>query len=87
MEENNDLIIKLIRADLKYNELLSGLSSIHFESDLYCLNLVDMVAKLMDVKGDTSDQWFKVYLNYIDQAYKYEVEDRGDNLFPIAEKC
>ena len=87
MEANKDLLLRLIRADLKHNQLVSGLRSIHFESDVYCLSIVDTVAKLMGIEGDMSDQWFKIYTSYIDQAHKHEVQDRGENLIPVAEEC
>lgn len=86
--ENKELIITLIRADIKHNQLISGLECLHLQTDMYFLTLYEPVAVLMGVKDSkTSDRWFTIYDKYLQQANRHEVTSRGENLLPIAEEC
>ena len=88
MEANKDLTIRLIQADLKHNQLITALESIHLNTNgRYLINLMDVVAELMGIEGEKSDQWFTIYDSYMEHSYNYRVEDRGDNLLPVAEDC
>lgn len=88
MEINKTLILHLIQADLKHNQLINALESIHLDTDgVYYINLADAVAKLMGMDGEKSDQWFAIYDSYMEQAHSHAVEDRGSNLAPIAQDC
>ncbi|HBF21803.1 MAG: hypothetical protein CMI36_15230 [Owenweeksia sp.] len=88
MKANKDLTIRLIQAYLKHNQLISALESIHLDTaGMYFINLVEIVAQLMGIEGEKSDQWFTIYDSYMEHSYNYQVEDRGDNLLPVAEDC
>ena len=81
------LIVQLIQADLKHNQLVGGLQSIHLETDMYFLGLHKAVAQLMGITGDIPDQWFAIYDHYLENAHRHEVSSEADSLLPIAEEC
>ena len=56
MEANKELILTLIQADLKHNQLISGLESLDLHTDSYFLGLHKAVAQLLGLGEGTSDQ-------------------------------
>ncbi len=86
--ENKNIIIRLILADLKHNQLISALEGIHLLTDgLYFINLSDAVAQLMGIEGGKSELWFSLYDSYMEQGALYNVEGRAENLLPLTEEC
>ena len=82
------LAIRLIQADLKHHQLISALESIHLETGgLYYVNLVDVVATVMGMEKRKSDLWLSTYHSYMEQAHAHTIEERGDNLMPLAQDC
>ncbi|MBN4062176.1 hypothetical protein JYU20_03155 [Bacteroidales bacterium AH-315-I05] len=85
---NKDLIIQLIQQDLKHNQLTGGLQKAGLETDLHNLEIIEVVARLMDVpKGEVSNQWEETYISFLEQAVEYKISDRAEELLPLAEEC
>ena len=86
--DNRQLIISLIQQDLKHNQLTTGLAKLGLDPDVHSLEIVEVVARLMGVeKGDVSDQWAKIYFSFLDQAYRFKISERAEELKPLAEEC
>jgi hypothetical protein len=86
-EAQKALILQLIQADLKHNQLIGGLQSIHLETDMYFLGLHRPVAQLMGIDGEIPEQWFAIYDRYLEGAHKHPVTSEADSLLPVAEEC
>ena len=86
---NKELIIKLIQQDLKHCQLVVGLDQLGLEaSDKHCLELLDIVADLMQVPaGNLEFDWGRVYITYMSECTGVEVESTSDSLRPYAEYC
>ena len=85
--KNKDLILSLIQADLKCNQLISGLESLDLHTDSYFLGLQRVISQLMGLGEDTSDQWFDIYERYLKDAHTHPISDSPDSFMPIAEEC
>ena len=85
---NKELIISLIQQDLKHNQLTTGLTLIGHDSEIYSLEIVDIVAQLMGIdKDEISDQWADIYFSFFDQAHHYEVSEKALELKVLATRC
>lgn len=83
-----DLIIRLIQQDMKHNQLLAGLHHINLSTaGLYSLNIIGIVADLIDIKIDSSHPCVKMYNTYLERAHRFKVIEDGANLLPIAREC
>ena len=89
MISNKELIIKLIQEDLKHCQLVVGLDQLGLEaSDNHCLELLDIVADLMQVPtGNLEFDWGRVYITYMSECTGLEVESTSASLRPYAEYC
>ncbi len=88
MEANKDLIVKLIRADLKHNQLILGLKKASLDAGAHYIDILAIVARLMGVrKGEVSDQFSEVYFSFMEKAPDYPVTDLGKELKPLAKEC
>ena len=86
--ENKELIIQLIQQDLKYNQLITGLRKIGFDTDVHTLEIIEVVAQLMGIEsGKISDKWTGTYVSFLDQAHHYKISVLSEELKPLAEKC
>jgi hypothetical protein len=86
---NKELIISLIQQDLKHSQLIVGLDQLGLEaSERHCLQLLDIVANLMQVpEGTVEFDWGSVYITYMAECKGIEVEYTADSLRPYAEYC
>lgn len=84
-----ELIISLIAQDLKHSQLIIGLDELGLQaSEKHCLELLDIVAKLMNVpEGKVEFDWGRIYLTYASECTGMEVEDTSASLRPFAETC
>lgn len=81
-------IIRLIQQDLKYSQLTEQLRLIGWDDGgLYTLDLMTLVAELMEVPPTKMDQFATIYGKYLDQATAYPVTHLGEELLPVAEGC
>jgi hypothetical protein len=87
MNSTKHLILTLIQADLKHHQLISGLKSLHFETNNHFLDLHKPVAELMGLGEGTSEQWLPVYDHFLQQAGTYPMAGKADNLLPLATEC
>lgn len=88
MSVDKEVIIQLIKQDLKHTQLLEGLKAAGFQSELHYLDLSTIVAQMMGMPGgEASDQWAEVYLSFLQQASAYSLTSTGENLDLLAEEC
>jgi len=87
MEISKDIIITLILADLKHNQLLGNLRKIAFHTDEYAIRLYEAIAQLMGLGNEPDEEWFEIYDNFLLNAHKHPVSDHPDSLQSVAEEC
>lgn len=88
MKTSKPLIIQLLIADMKHEQLVAGLNHLGFESDLHGTDLNGVVAELMGIpEMDMEWDWFDVYMKFLDKASDYPITGDGKNLLPLAEAC
>ena len=86
---NKELIIKLIQQDLKHCQLVVGLDQLGLEaSDKHCLELLDIVADLMQVpEGSLEFDWGRVYVTYMAECDGVDIDCTADSMRPYAISC
>ncbi|MFD2099615.1 hypothetical protein [Flagellimonas iocasae] len=81
-------IIHLIQQDLKHSQLTEALRNLGLDDGgLYSLDLISLVAQLMEVSPEHMENFTEIYGSYLDKAAQYPVTYLGEPLFQIAEKC
>lgn len=81
-------IIHLIQQDLKHSQLTEQLRHMGWDDGgLYSLDLMTLVAELLEVPPTKMDQFAKIYGQYLDRATAYPVTHLGTELLPVAEGC
>ena len=81
-------IIRLIQQDLKHSQLTERLRHMGLDDGgLYTLDLMTLVAELMEVPPTKMDQFATIYGKYLDYATEYPVTHLGEELLPLAEGC
>ena len=86
---NKQLIISLIQQDLKHSQLILGLDELGLDaSDKHCLELLDIVANLMQVpEGHIECDWGRLYVTYMAESKKVGVQHTSETMKPFAEAC
>ncbi|MFC5045135.1 hypothetical protein ACFSTE_16475 [Aquimarina hainanensis] len=86
---DKELIIELIRQDLKHNQLVYGLERIGLEgARLHHLEIYDMIHRFMEVpEGLVGNRWGMTYANFMKDAVNYPITPKGDSLTPLAYAC
>jgi NADH:ubiquinone oxidoreductase subunit E len=85
---NKALVIRLIQQDLKHSQLTEQLRHMGLDDGgLYTLDLMTLVAELLEVPPNKMDQFATIYGKYLDQAMEYPVTHMGEELLPLAEGC
>lgn len=91
---NKELIISLIQQDLKHSQLILGLDELGLEaSDKHCLEILDIVANLMQVPdGDLEHVPIaigrgRVYITYMAESKRVGVHHTSETMRPFAEAC
>jgi len=88
MVSNRQLIIQLLIQDMKHEQLVSGLRSLGFDSNLHGSDISAVVAELMGINAtDMSMQWMDVYMSFVKKAGDYTITDTGSSLQALAETC
>ena len=87
--KNKDLIIQLIKQDLKHQKLLSGLEQVGLEdNNYYDLEIISIVQELMQIKSDDlSDTFTDVYYSFMREVINVEVTELDDQVPAIASQC
>ena len=86
---NKELIISLIQQDLKHSQLILGLDELGLEaSDKHCLEILDIVANLMQVPdGEVEYDWGRVYTTFMAESKRVGVHHTSETMRPFAEAC
>lgn len=85
---NEELITRLIQADLKHNQLIAGLEALGFsDKGLQHLSIHTILEKLMEVPPEAHNNWATVYFNFLERAQYYPLSPQGEALLPLAEDC
>jgi hypothetical protein len=81
-------IIHLIQQDLKHSQLTENLRQLGLDDGgLYSLDLISLVAQLMQVPPKQMENFTEIYGSYLDKAAEYPVTYLGEHLLPAAEAC
>lgn len=81
-------IIHLIQQDLKHSQLTESLRNLGLhDGGLYSLDLMSLVAQLMQVPPEKMENFAEIYGSYLDRAAAYPVTYLGEHLLPVAEAC
>ena len=72
---NKSFIIQLLKQDLITLRLLNGLRELGFDSDEYCLDISDMVFKLLDYKEQHHDAFFDTYFKFTSSLNGQKLSD------------
>lgn len=79
-KDYSQIVIRLIRDDMKYAKLISGLSNIGFESKEYALSLQQSIFELMDLDNYFNQEELKDwYFQMTERAFSID-SDEMDNL-------
>lgn len=85
---NKKVVIRLIQQDLKHSQLTEKLRHMGWDDGgLYSLDLMTLVAELLEVPQTKIDQFAAIYGKYLDQAIEYPVTNLGEELLAVAEGC
>ena len=87
MEANKDLIITLIEADLKHNQLLGNLRKMELHTDEYVIDLYKAIAELMGLGEEIHQQWFDIYDDFLLNAHQHPISNGTDCMRSQAEAC
>jgi hypothetical protein len=86
-QTHSSIIIQLIQQDLKHAQMLEALKAAGFHSEVHCLDLPTVVARLMgNNDGTASDQWAGVYVSFLEQAVQHPLSASGE-IEQLAEEC
>ncbi|RYC51833.1 hypothetical protein [Flagellimonas olearia] len=86
--DNRELVVQLIQQDLKHSQLTETLRHMGLDDGgLYALELITIVARLMDVPPYQMDDFAEVYGTFLDEAPQYPTTYLGEALLPVAEEC
>jgi hypothetical protein len=64
-----ELITRLIKNDLKSQSLVNSFEVIGFYTEVYCLDLSDMIFKILKI-DDNNDELFELYLEKCNELSK-----------------
>jgi hypothetical protein len=85
---NQEMVIYLIKQDLRHIQLLRLLEKLGFDIENFYLDILAPVAELMGVPEDKiSDQLAYVYDSYMNEAENYPITGRGEHLDVLATQC
>jgi hypothetical protein len=85
---NRELVVQLIQQDLKHSQLTETLRHMGLDDGgLYALDLITIVARLMEVPPHQMDDFAEVYGTFLDEAPQYPTTYLGEALLPVAEEC
>ncbi len=84
---NKDLILTLIQADLKHNQLIGNLRKIELHTDEYILKLYEVISQLMGLGKEPFEEWFDIYDSFVLNAHLHSISEEPDHLLLVAEEC
>ena len=87
LEANKDIILTLIEADLKHNQLLGNLRKMELHTDEYILKLYEAIAELMGLGKEPGQEWFDIYDSFLLNAHEHAISEEADHWQSMAEDC
>jgi hypothetical protein len=84
--KNSIIIIDLIKEHMRLTQYLAALRKLGIEAYDFDLDLMSIVAKLMDVK-EITDSWMELYVTELSKCENIPIEPLGKNLYMLAEEC
>jgi hypothetical protein len=88
MENKSNIVIELIKQDMRFHQYLSSLRNSGIDTSTFELDLMGIVAILMKAKGETlPDAWMELYAVELHKSQNFSIEALGNNLYPLAEEC
>ncbi|MBA4747009.1 MAG: hypothetical protein H2058_17350 [Muricauda sp.] len=82
------LAVRLIQQDLKHSQLTEHLRQMGLDDGgLYALDLMTIVAELMEVPPKKMENFVEIYGSCLDKATEYPITYLGEHLLPVAECC
>ncbi len=88
MNSNGNVIIEIIREDMRFNQYISALRKLGIEVYEFDLDLMSIVAKLMGISyEDMTDTWMELYVTELSKCESVPMEPLGKNLYSLAEEC
>jgi len=86
--QKDELIIELIRHDLKHNQLIRGLDNLDLDAGhRHHLGIMDLVKRLMEVPEHMENDFLDTYMSFMDRCLDYPVFSLGEELRELAEEC
>ncbi len=87
--KKKELILSLIKQDMRHNRLFYCLESVGMElDDGHNLNILSIVARSMGIpKHQTSDQWGAIYSSFMEQAQQLPITPQGKEFDKLACQC
>lgn len=84
----DELIIELIRQDLKHNQLIVGLDRLNLDAG-YChyLGITELIQKLMGISEKSTDVFTATYMGYMQRCMDFPVSNSGEELLELAREC
>ncbi|WP_418499592.1 hypothetical protein [Flagellimonas sp.] len=81
-------IIHIIQQDLKHSQLTEVLRNLGLDDGgLYSLDLISLVAQLMQVPPKHIEHFEEIYGGYLDKANQFPITYLGEYLLPVAKDC
>lgn len=86
--QKDELIIGLIRQDLKHNQLIKGLDILDLDAGHHHhLGIMDLVKELMEVPAHLENDFLDTYMGYMGRCLDYPISSLGEELRELAEEC
>ncbi len=84
----DELIIELIRQNLKHNQLILGLDRLNLDAGCYhYLGILDLIQKLMGVSDGLMDEFAATYMEYMQRCVEFPISRSGEELRELAREC
>jgi hypothetical protein len=85
---SKELIIMLLIQDMRYHQLVTGITHLGFGNECHGSDVLLCIAALMDIKdGAVSDDWLEGYMDFLRQAAACSFSTDPLSLQPLAERC
>jgi len=82
---NKELIIHLIKEDMRFNQYLAALRKLGIEAYGFDMDLTSLVAALM--KQEMTNDWLAFYVLKLCNTESLPIKPLGMNLYRLAEDC
>jgi hypothetical protein len=85
---NKELIITLLVQDMRYHQLVAGITQLGFGNERHGSDVLLCIAGLLNIpERDISDAWLDGYMGFLRQAADSSISADAQSLLPLAEEC